>query len=135
MNLSSRRADIKKVRENVKLRKRSSFMKWFPKCIKAYYLILKLINSNFYCGVCCGYGRLEGRGHITNYIHVFLTRSMYKIDRRGGGSKNRSLSLYPKIFAHIFIDLYESYSWTNIAKPNWLKCFEETHAYCGVTKA
>ena len=31
-----------------------------------------------------GYG--AGRcGHITNYIDVKLMRSMYKIDRRGGG--------------------------------------------------
>ena len=94
------------MRENVKLWKRSSFIKWFPKCIKAYYLILKLINSDFYCGVCCGYDRLEGRGHITNYIHVFLTRSMYKIDRRGGGSKNRSLGQTHHCLLVVYIIFY-----------------------------
>ena len=46
---------------------------------------------------CCGqeaerYGQGAGRcGHITNNIDVILMRSMYKIDRRGGGSKTRSL--------------------------------------------
>ena len=30
----------------------------------------------------------------SSYIHVLHLRSMYKIDRRGGGSKNRSLGSY-----------------------------------------
>jgi len=31
---------------------------------------------------------------MVKYIHVLHLRSMYKIDRRGGGSKNRSLGSY-----------------------------------------
>ena len=31
---------------------------------------------------------------MINYIHVLHTYTMYKIDRRGGGSKNRSLGNY-----------------------------------------
>jgi len=34
-------------------------------------------------------------GHMVNYIHVLHIRSMYKIERRGEGSKNRISGSYP----------------------------------------
>ena len=32
---------------------------------------------------------------MTNNIEVILMRSVYKIDRRGGGAKSRTLGIYP----------------------------------------